>query len=369
MSQTILYLHNSVEISGGEKSLLGLWSVLDRQRYRPVAVLPSEGRLADAARSIGVGVYVLKVPSWRIGSWTVLWESGKVLAAIVKKESAVLIHSYTPRNNLLAAFVARGCGIRLVWQERNIPVGGEKDLSAWLRFVPDMIICNSQAVARRFGRSGKVRVILNGVDGTYFLPGADRLEAKRALGLATRKVVGVVSNLSPRKGLEIFLYVAAMIAREDPRVSFLVAGGEYGRESAGREMILKSLADKLGLSGRIVWMGFREDVRSCLSAMDVLCHPTEQEACSRAVLEAMACAIPVVACDDGGNPELIRNGETGILIRSGRIEEMAEAVRHLLRDENCCQRFGICARERIEREFTLKRNGEQTMEVYRKLCV
>jgi glycosyltransferase involved in cell wall biosynthesis len=368
MSQAVVYLHNSSSVSGGERSLLGLWSALDRTRYRPVLLLPEEGLLADEARQSGVSVYFLKVPAWKWGNIPALFRALGSLRDIIRAQKVRLIHSYTPRNNMLSVVAARISGIGVIWHERNIPVNGEADLSRRFSFLPDGIICNSGAVARRFGTSSKTRVIHNGVDEEYFSCGLDLPEAKRALGLAARKVVGVVANFSLRKGLDVFLGVAALVARQDTRVSFLVVGGAYGPDCTGRESGLKAAAEKLGLSGKVVWAGFQADVRPYLAAMDVLCHPTEQEACSRAVLEAMALGKAVVVFNDGGNPELVRQGETGICVAPGQFEDMADSVVQLLRNEDCARRFGVCARARVMADFTLRRNAQQTMEFYKSIC-
>ena len=131
---------------------------------------------------------------------------------------------------------------------------------------------------------------------------------------------------------------------------------------------LKGKAEALGLSGRIVWAGFQEDVRPYLAAMDVLCHPTEKEACSRAILEAMSCGKAVVAFGDGGNPEIVHHDQSGLLVLPGDVPAMTAAVKGFLRDDVRRERTGMLARARVESEFSLVSNAEQTMGVYQTLC-
>ncbi len=367
--RTVLYLHNSSQISGGERSLLGLWSLLDRERYRPVAVLPSEGPLADEARKLGVMVVILLIPSWRPMAWPVLCQVRRVLIDLVRKEKVRVIHSYSPRNNIMVVWVARSCRVKVIWHERNIPVAGEADISRMFQGWPDALICNSQAVAARFVPSSKVRVIHNGVDASVFVMSRDKVDAKKDLGLMDRKVVGVTANLSPRKRLDVFLKVAAEVMRNEAGVFFLVVGGAYGPDSRGREALLRKQADDLGLTERIIWTGFQEDVRPYLTAMDVVCHPTDKEACSRSILEAMAVAKPVVAFADGGNPEIIEDGKSGILVYPCDIKAMAAAIGLLLNDPERRERLGMVARARVGLDFSLRMNAEQTMGLYQTLCI
>lgn len=369
--KTILYWHNSSEISGGERSLLALWCSLDREAFRPVLLIPTEGVLAERARAQGLPVHVLPMPSWRAGQWGSLWRAYCTLSHIMKQESVDIIHSYTPRNNLMAWAAARLSGssaVKVVWHERNIPQPREKDISRMFQDWPDAIICNSARTGRRFRPGPKIHVIRNGVDVQYFAVPADKQAAKLALGLSSRKLVGVVANFSPRKGLETFLEVAGEVAKMDGRVSFIVVGGYYGADSLGRDELLKKMAIDLGLSGRIVWAGFHDDIRPLVAAMDVVCHPTREEACSRAILECMAMARPVVAFADGGNPEIMGGQGAGVLVSPGDVPAMVKAVKDLLNDELSQEKTGSASRERVTRLFPLALNAQKTMELYRNLC-
>jgi len=199
----ILYLHNKVNISGGERSLLNLWESLDRDEWTPHLMLPGEGPFSQAASGLDVKVAFLPVPKLEAANLSSIATCARTLLRYCREAGIRIIHSYTPRNNVLAALVGRIAGIPVVWHERNIPWGGEKDVSRWFHLLPQRILCNSGAVAARFCMNGrvpdKVRVIHNGVNLTRFRPGDADPKIIANCDLKGRKVVGLVSNLSRRK--------------------------------------------------------------------------------------------------------------------------------------------------------------------------
>jgi glycosyltransferase involved in cell wall biosynthesis len=366
----VLYLHNSVDISGGERSLLALWGHLDRKRFKPFLLLPSSGAFSIEAEKIGVDVGILNVPSWRPWTWVALFKAFLMLRAYVLRNSIKIIHSYTPRNDLLASCLGRMIGVKVIWHGRNLVVDGERDISRMFFWFTDAVICNSYAVARRFkGKAGaahKACVIHNGVDPSFFKP-MDKKEAKDVLGLGGKIVIGAVANFSRRKGLDDLLDIASRLSSLLPQVVFVIVGGAYGEEGSAREVELKQRADSLGLSGRVVWAGFQQDVRPYLGAFDLLCHATSKEACSRAILEAMAMGICVVAYNDGGNPELIEDDVSGCLVPAADMDAMTDALRRLCDDDAHRSRLGLGARQWTLTLFDVSHNAQRTMMLYDRL--
>ena len=365
----VLYLHNSSMISGGERSLLQLWANLDRAVFVPHVVIPSEGPLADEARRAGVDVHISSVPSLRPWSVVALARTAAALAKIIESKKIGLIHSYTPRNNLVAAWVARRKGIPVIWHERNLVWGAETDVTRLFLGWPRAVICNSRAVAKRFERKGSlpkhVRVILNGVDLVQFSSGIDKVSAKQAMGWEGKKIVGLVSNLNARKGVETFLAVVSLICRSRRDILFVVVGGDYGAE--GRLAELCRRAQDMGLGEQVIFTAFQSDVRPYLAAFDVSCNVTEKEACSRAILESMAMGVPVVAFRDGGNPELVEEHHGGVLVPTGDNVVFASRVLGLVDNDKERQRMGGFARTRAQEKFDVKRNAQETMALYREL--
>ena len=178
----------------------------------------------------------------------------------------------------------------------------------------------------------------------------------------------MLTNLSKRKRVEYFLEAAPLILRKSGDVLFLVVGGEFSDSENGRMEELKKIADKSGLGSHVIFTGFKRDVTGFLASFDISAHVTEREACSRAIIESMAAGKPVVAMDDGGNPELVESGVTGILVEPDDINGFAAAVLDLLNDDAKRIRMGQKARARAEELFDVKRNAGETERVYLELA-
>jgi glycosyltransferase involved in cell wall biosynthesis len=369
--KSILYLHNHETISGGEQSLINLWRNLDRSRYMPYLALPRDGPLTDAAAEAGVKTDTIAVPRLRIENAAEIVKALRALVRFCRSEKIYCIHSYTPRNNALSAIAAKYLRIPVLWHERNIPVKGEKDLSRKFSFLADAILCNSSAVARRFrtkkGVPAKVTVICNGVDTNVFAPGPAEKQLAARYRPEGRKIVGIVTNLGRRKSPEYFLEAAARILKGRSDVLFLIVGGEFSESDRGRRSELEEKAAYLHLNGHVVFTGFVTDVADHIRLFDVGVSVTEKEACSRAILEMMACAKPVVAFSTGGNMELVENDRTGSLVPFGDVAALADAIAELLTDKDKASAMGMQARARALRLFDVRINAQKTQELYSKL--
>ena len=156
----ILYLHERAEISGGETSLLLLWEHLDRRRFQPMLLGPAAGPLVERASCLGVSTCPAAFPRFRELLMPAGWSRVVAVAQRVRSVGPCILHGNTPHTNLAATLIGRRLQCPVVWHERTLPWGGEWDVDRWFRRWPDRIICNSVAVARRFGDGdGKVVVL------------------------------------------------------------------------------------------------------------------------------------------------------------------------------------------------------------------
>ena len=364
----VLYLHHRAEVSGGETSLLMLWERLDRRAFRPILAAPGGGALPDRACRLGVEVHALSFPRLRGLLGPALLRTVRRLQALIRQTGARILHGNAPVTNLMAALVGRLAGCRVIWHERTLPLPHEWDLDQILCALPDRIICNSAAVARRFPTSGKTVVIRNGVDLSRFHPNAGGWRLRAAFGVAPDEIlVGIVGNFSPSKRHEIFLDAAARAASRMPTLRFWVVGGEAFLENRGRESRLRRLGGQRGLGDRLTFLGEQQDMPGIMDALDMLAAPGIAEACSRAILEAMACGTPVVGAAAGGTPELVADGETGLLTSPDDAEALEAALIHLAEQPLLRKSLGEAARRRAEEEFSLDRQAAETELVYRSL--
>lgn len=360
----ILYLHEHGEISGGENSLLILWERLDRSRFQPILAAPCPSPFADRARSLGVDVRAMSFP--RLRGMMGLAGTNIILGIrrLVRDEKVRIIHGNTPRTNLLGSLAVLGTGCRVVWHERTLPEA-EWDVDRWLRFLPDRIICNSAAVEERFRGEGKAVVILNGVPLDRFRPREGSAVLRGALGIGTSDVlVGIVGNFTPVKGHDIFIHAASCLATRGRTIRFWIVGGETFAGNQGRGATLRALVNDLGLEKCVQFLDHRDDMSAVMDALDILAVPSYMEACSRAILEAMAAGKPVVATNVGGNPELVKDSETGVLVAPRDADALAEAIMRLAEDPHLRRRMGAAARTRAESDFSAVRQVGQTQALY-----
>jgi glycosyltransferase involved in cell wall biosynthesis len=212
-------------------------------------------------------------------------------------------------------------------------------------------------------RPERILTIENGVDVSALEASLHlRDESRRAWGLAPETpAVGVVGHLSPIKGHADFLQAAAQVAAADPRVRFFLVGDGPLRPS------LEALAGALGMADRVVFTGARKDAARLLAMLDIFVLPSHAEGMSNALLEAMAMGLPVVATAVGGNPDVVRDGVTGLLVPPRQPRALAGALAELLADPAAATALGAQARCRVRQELTLERMLSRYEQLYRDL--
>lgn len=206
----------------------------------------------------------------------------------------------------------------------------------------------------------KCVVIPNGVDVERFSPSVSGEDARRELGFRPdEKVVGTVARLQEeRKGVSDFVAMAGRVVARLPDTRFLVVGDGPLRVTLERQ------AEGLGLSGRMVFAGYRDDVPRMLAAMDVAVFPSSYEAAQYVMLEAMASARPVVLTPAGLAIDLIQPGATGVLVPIHDVGGLARAVEGLLEDHIAATRMGLAARQVVVDSYSTDAMVSSAIELY-----
>jgi glycosyltransferase involved in cell wall biosynthesis len=224
------------------------------------------------------------------------------------------------------------------------------------------VICVSEAarewyLATRWDRPEHVVVVPNGVAARPAEPG-DRERLRSALGLgATDVVVTMLGVLRRSKGHDVAVAATAALRRQFPTLRLVIVGDGPGRDEVAR------LA--AGLQGAAVLTGHRDDVPAVLAASDALLHPTARDAFPSALLEAMAAGLPIVATAVGGIPEIVVDGETGLLVpRRAGADGVESALARLLGDPALRKRMGLAGRRRFEERFTAELWAKRLRAVY-----
>ena len=214
-------------------------------------------------------------------------------------------------------------------------------------------------------QSRRMTAITNGVDCEAYFPTADKAKAREALGLPGQDVtvLGIVGRFVALKRHRLLLEALETVMREHPGVHLLVVG-DHG---AQREEIITAMREH-PFAGRIHWLGMRSDMVACYQAMDLLVSPSEVEGLSNAVLEAMACGVPVLAHRACGNNEAIIQGEGGYLQELPDAASLAHVLDSILKEPAELGRQGSLARQRVVEHFSIGAMARGYLRLYSEIA-
>jgi glycosyltransferase involved in cell wall biosynthesis len=361
----ICFLIDELAAAGTETQLLALIRHLDRQRFRPyLCLLRGDNPLSRELEPEGCPV--LRLGVHRLLGLTALARAAR-FARFLRRERIDVLQFYFPDSSyfgLPAAWLAR---VPHRLRTRN-NVGHwltplHRLLGRVLNLFATGTIANCAAASRSLladERPDPVKVIVleNGVD-------LARFEAVPALArrqVGERKVIGMVANLRPVKGPDVFLQAAARVTQRNRDVLFRVAGEGELRPTLERE------AARLGLEGRFQMPGSVAEVPGFLADLDVAVLASRSEGMSNAILEYMAAGRAIVATSVGATPDLIEEGTHGLLVPPGDADRLAEAIERLLRDPALAQRLGEAARQRACDRYSREAMVQRFEDYYQRLA-
>lgn len=360
---TIAFVEPNLEIGGSERTLFNLIRGLDQDKFRPVlCCLYGLGPLGEQLQAEGYRVYHDLIRT-KYDPRSIL----KVAAILMRERPRILYVTNALLNVVvgrLAAFVARVPLCVIVFHSYDIPHSG-KQTKLWLTekiLLPhfDRVIALAEThktylISSKLIPAQKVAVVYNGIDLRQFAHPVDVRAVRRSLQIPDRaKAVGIVANLWPWKGHDVFLRAAAALLREIPDTYFVIAGDGPERDS------LEKMAQTLGVADHVRFLGTVGDVPTLLKSVDLSVLSSVTEAFPLALLESMAAARPVVATNVGSVPEIVVNGLTGFLVPPGAPDQLAEAMLRVLRGPGLARKFGEEGRKRVEEKFTVERMICQT---------
>ncbi|MGA2098544.1 MAG: glycosyltransferase [Candidatus Acidiferrum sp.] len=355
---------------GGEGALLKIARHLPHDRFRcSLAVLKSGGKLYELFREASCPVYefpvskILRPKAFKTG-----WQ----LRKFMRREKVDIVHTFFETANLWGALVAKlgGGGPLVVSSRRDMGIlRSARHHIAYRILHPlfDSVVAVSRPVRESCIREEKIepdRVITlyNGVE-------LDRIDLNRGtanvrekLGLShASHVITSVGHIRRYKGFDVFIRAAAQVCREFPKAVFVIIGGFHDKAYV-RE--LTQLAQELGVLDNIRLAGAFDDVVSALKSSDLFCLLSRTEGFSNALVEAMACGLPVVATRVGGAEEVIRDGHNGFLVNSEDADTAAQRILDFLRNRDLARKAGAEARETVRSKFTAEIMGKTLAQHY-----
>lgn len=363
----ICYLIHQLEMGGTETHVVEVLRHLDRRAFAPVVCcLMQPGRLGKQVQAMGVPVLALGLD--RIYNWQALRAAG-TFSEFLRRHHVQILHTYLVSANVYGALVGRRARVPVVLTTRR-DMGFSRNwrlglVERWLvNGLADRVVAVCDAVRRRavreFGMGeAKVVAIPNGIDtATWFPRPPDRALMER-WGIAPGEaVIGILGVLTPVKGHRYFLESAMRIAWDRRNAKFLIVGDGPLRGECER------LAREFAIADRVSFAGSQDDTASFLALMDVVVCSSLSEGMSMSLLEAMAMGKPVVATRVGGNPEVVADGLTGILVPPRDGLALAKQILRLLDDPEAARRMGEAGRARAEREFDVRAMVRRMEDLY-----
>ena len=367
----ICFLIRQLNEGGAQRQLVELVKGLDKSQHTiSVVSFYSGGRFSADVDRLSHVTYVSLA---KRGRWDVIGFMYRLLVTMRQLRPRVL-HGYLPAANVLSLVLKPFLGgTRVVWGIRASVMDWEQ--RDWLdrlmfklqrllaRFV-DLIIVNSYAgkdyhVARGFP-VGRIVVVPNGIDTDVFSRNQEERKRVRAEWGITddQKLIGLVARLDPMKDHPTFLRAAALLAQSDDQVRFVCVGD--GRSEYRRELV--DVTKRLGLSDRVIWERWRDDMPSVQNALDIATSSSVGEGFPNVIGEAMACGVPCVVTDVGDSARIV--GDTGIVVPSRDPQALARALKLMLKRlaAQSCQ-LHETVRRRIVQDFDRDRLAKRTLEV------
>lgn len=351
----ILHIIESGGPGGAETVLLDIVNNLDKAKYHSIVVLLKTGWLYKKLKKSGISTILLNsVRSYDVSFLFRLWLK-------VKARRIDLIHSHLPDINLYSCLAGFTAGIPVVTTYHGSPIEPRKRINphslkySLIRRLSTRIVTVSDCLKDDLVRTArfsprKLRTIYNGVDWRRFgLPFNSTTKRNELKIAADEKVVGMVANLRPAKGYEYFIRAGAIIAQNVPKVKFLIIGEN---EDGLRERVTKEM-DALGLTDKVILLGFREDVPELLRILDVFVLSSVSEGLSIATIEAMAAGVPVVVTRSGGPQEVVVDLKTGFLVPPKDEKSLAEKALLLLKNGRLAASMGKEAQSQVRTKFSI----------------
>jgi hypothetical protein len=367
-ARTVLLLHSSAGAYGADRQLLLIAAGLDSSRYRPVVVLACDGPLRTALADAGVETHIGPLAVLRRGELSArglaglagrVGRSAVAVARLARRHQAALIHSNTSVT-LSGAAAARLCAVPHVWHVREIYADFARlwPLHRRLLLSAQALPCVSKAVEAQFAGASQTRVLHDGLAISDDPPPPPSLELP-----PSRLVCAVLGRISSWKGQDILLRA---VARLDG-VTVIVAGDAWSGQEE-RELELRRLAEHLGIAERVRFTGFVEDPRSVYGACDVVVVPsTNPDPLPNSALEGAAAGRCIVASAHGGLLEIVRDGQTGMLVAPGDVGALAAALGRLAAEPELAKRLGAAAATDVRARFSARAALEGVQALYDEL--
>ena len=356
---SLFHIDAGREWRGGQRQSLLLVRELKKRGYRVYFVVQPASPLHEKAVAEGLDVLPLKMRSeldffsaWRLSRW-------------MRRRRCQLVHFHDAHGLAVGAMAARWAKVPLRFISRRVDFPLKKNRFSRRKYTRDItaIIAISEGVKKVLIDGGVperlIHVIPSGIDFSPFRDVPDRDFLRREFSFGPENyLVGVVAALEDHKGHTYLLQASKILRAKAPNVRVIVVGTGSLRWELDRQ------TRELGVEDMVFFLGFREDVPRILASLDLFVLSSHLEGLGSSILDAMASRLPVVATRVGGIPEVVINGETGLLVPPRDPEALAEAILTLCRDRELAARLGQKGYEIVHEKYSAEAMADRIISLY-----
>ena len=350
---TVLHTESSPGLGGQEVRTLAeaRWTV--EHGWRVIVACQPHGRLYERVRGAGLEAAAVSMRS----AWDM--PAVRALQALIVRERVSVVHTHSSIDGWVGGMAARLARVPVVRTRHvSIPIrAGWNPVYTWLA---DRVITSGEAIRRMVVSAGvapdRVVAIPAGVDLGEF---PFRATSVSALAEASPPVIGSVAMFRGSKGHAHLIDAFRMVRAERPAATLVLVGDGI------RRAWVEDLARQAGLGSSVVFTGFRSDVPALLTGMHCfVLASTRTEGVPQSLLQAFAIGVPVVASDIGGVPEVVVDGETGVLVKPESAIDLARGIEEILSAPEAAARRAVAARRLIEARFSHDKVVARLLAVY-----
>lgn len=365
----VFHLISSGGLYGAEAVVLNLVAALNRggcaaalgvfdNRHQP------HSEIADEAKRLGLQVQLIRCEG------RVDWKTARRVREVLDGGRFEILHTHGYKADLYGWVAARSASARLAatahnWTARTRSIRLYETLDRFALKHFDHVVAVSSPVASILRSSGvpeeKISVIANGIDWARFAS-ASPVRLCESSQQQSRLHVGLVGRLSREKGPDYFLRAARIVLDEFRGVSFVLVGGGLMKED------LVQMSRALAIDDHVVFAGVRRNMPEVYATMDVIVLASRDEGMPVALLEAFAARKAVVATAVGEVPNLVTDGETGLLVTPGDVSGLARAILRLLREADLRRRLGQNAADLVQQRYSADVMATRYLALYGELA-
>lgn len=364
---TVLVLISTHIVGGPGKGLLQLLPALTANgRVRPILCTFNKVGAVDspfirACKEQGIPVTVLAQ------RFNLDPRPYRALRALIAAEGVDVIQTHGYKENVFGYFLSRATGKPWICfmhgtTDENVKVRLYHKLDSFTVRAADRVLSVSHELARRVlpaDRAARVTVVDNAISPKTQLPTRFAVaQWKRQWRLGTDPVISCIGRLSPEKGQDLLIAAAARLHAHGYRFQLVLAGDGPNR------LALMQQCERLGLQGRVVFLGQQADVDVVYAASDVVALPSRKEGMPNVVLEAMQQGVALVAMRVGAVPDMLTDNEHALLVPLGDVDALAAALARLLDDRQLARRLGLAARAALFPRFSVASRTATMERVY-----